>query len=454
LKKASLFNRFKIHLEENFPEMQGRKILLAISGGIDSMVLLNLLSHLNIDLYLAHCNFNLRGQASADDQSLVQSEAKSYDYPLHLKQFDTSHYADQHKCSIQMAARELRYSWFDELLNKNGYDYLVTAHHADDNLETFFINLSRGTGIEGLTGIPEKADRILRPLLPFGKEEIKNYAVKNKLGWREDLSNQDNKYLRNKIRNELVPILKDINPSFLGSFSKTVQHLKGAQEIISDRIKDIKEKLIIQNDNPNSSVIIYDVYELSKISNNSAYLYELFYPYGFNQWKDIRSLIQGQSGKQIYSKTHRLLKNRDQFLLSEIQKTDATPGIFNVDPDASSFDLDDISLEFSTISFNKSADMPELDTGADKAHFDKDLLTFPLRVRKWEKGDYFYPIGMKGKKKLSKFFKDEKFSLFQKENIWLLCSGEEIIWVIGKRIDDRFKISDKTKSILKVTLQT
>lgn len=449
-----MFKRFKIHLEENFPELQSKKILLAVSGGIDSMVLLHLLSKLKVDLYLAHCNFNLRGKESLDDQKFVQSEAKKYGFSLHLNHFDTNRYADQHKCSIQMAARELRYDWFHELLEDKGYDFLVTAHHADDNLETFFINLSRGTGLEGLTGIPEKSDIILRPLLPFGKEEIKNYALENQLSWREDLSNLDNKYLRNKIRNELIPILKEINPSFLGSFSKTVDHLQGSRRIVRDRLKTINENLIIKSEDPESSVVVFDIHELSKLSNNSAYLYELFYPYGFNQWQDIRSLVTGPSGKLIYSKTHRLLKNREHLLLNEIQKKDSSSPIFSIREDTSILDLEEISLNFSTNSLSPSGPRTKFDQSSERAHFDKDLLTFPLEVRKWEKGDYFYPIGMKGKKKLSKFFKDEKYSLFQKENIWLLCSGQEIIWVIGKRMDDRFKISDKTKSILKVTLQT
>ena len=454
MKTASLFKRFKIHLQERFPEMQGKKILVAISGGIDSMVMLNLLSQLNVDLYLAHCNFNLRGKDANDDEKFVKAEALKYDKPLHLIHFDTKHYADQHKISIQMAARDLRYRWFQEQLQEHGYDYIVTAHHADDNLETFFINLSRGTGIEGLTGIPEKSDIILRPLLPFSKDEIKNYALKNQLKWREDLSNLDNKYVRNKIRNELVPVLKDINPTFLDSFSTTIKNLKGTQEIVNDQLSGIRDNLIQKNNDENSSVISFKVDALSEISENSAYLYELFYPYGFNQWEDIRSLINGQSGKQIHSKTHRLLKNREHLLLSEIRNNGISSANLKISKETSVIDLNDMTLEFSTVLLGDSGYFEHIDQGADTAHFDKELLTFPLSVRKWEKGDYFYPIGMKGKKKLSKFFKDEKYSLLQKENIWLLCSGDDIIWLIGKRMDDRYKISDKTKFILKATLHT
>ncbi len=195
-------------MEESFPEMGNKKLLLAISGGIDSMVLLDLLSKTDLELYLAHCNFKLRGEDADADEAFVRSEAEKYHKMLHVAQFDTKAYASIHKCSIQMAARELRYSWFKDLLNEKEYDYLLTAHHADDNLETFFINLSRGTGIDGLCGIPEKSNYILRPLLPFSKEDIQTYATEQKLRWREDHSNEDSKYLRNKIRKELTPLLK------------------------------------------------------------------------------------------------------------------------------------------------------------------------------------------------------------------------------------------------------
>ena len=448
-----MHKRFKIHFQQTFPNLGSKKLLLAISGGIDSMVLLDLLSKIDIDLSLAHCNFKLRGKESDSDESFVRSKAIKQDFTLFVKEFDTKEYASEHKCSVQMAARELRYRWFRELLSDYGYDYIITAHHANDNLETFLINLSRGTGIDGLCGIPEKSDYILRPLLPFIKSEIIDYAQENNIRWREDLSNQDDKYLRNKIRKELVPLLEELNPSFLDSFSNTLTNLKGSKEIIDHRMELIRSKVIEKDPYQDKNIIRFKVKELLEFSANSAYLYQLFYPYGFQQWKEIRVLLASQSGKYIFSHTHRLLKNRDYLVLSE--KSNSNSGYTKKDL----YDKDDLvnlngaSLSIETINVSLTPSNKKFDQSPDKASFDKDLLTFPLTVRKWEKGDYFYPFGMTGKKKLSKFFKDEKYSLLDKENIWLLCSGRDIIWIIGKRMDNRFKISDKTKTILKATLQ-
>ena len=452
--QAILYNRFKIHLQQTFPELGNRKLLLAISGGIDSMVLLDLLSKINIDLSLAHCNFKLRGEASDTDETFVRSEALKYNLPLHVKEFETKKYASSHKCSIQMAARDLRYTWFKELLNSKGYDYVITAHHANDNLETFLINFSRGTGIDGLCGIPEKSDYTLRPLLPFSKSEINDYATTHNLKWREDQSNQDTKYLRNKIRKEVVPLLKELNPSFLESFSTTLINLKGTKEIVDHRMKLVRDHVIEKDPSQDKNIIRFKVNELLEISDNSAYLYQLFYPYGFHHWKDIRALLTSQTGKQVFSETHRLLKNRDYLILNEISQSESGFIKMTVSAEDTFVQLNSASLRMETIKMSSANQSSKFDEGVENASFDKDLLTYPLTVRKWEKGDYFYPIGMTGKKKLSKYFKDEKYSLLDKENIWLLCSGRDIVWIIGKRMDNRFKISDKTKTILKATLQT
>jgi len=444
-----LFNRFQIHLEEKFPELTGKNLLLAISGGIDSMVLYDLLIKLNYKLSLAHCNFKLRKEESDLDEALIISEAKKNDSQLYLTKFDTKAYAQKEKTSIQMAARELRYAWFEELLQKGGYDYLLTAHHADDNVETFIINLSRGTGLDGLTGIPEKSRNIMRPLLPFSKDDILNYAKDSNVLWREDQSNEENKYLRNKVRNELVPLLKEMNPSFLDSFHATITNLQGTKQIVQDRMKQILDT--VTDPSEEDSILAFKVNALSKLSEKPSYIYEIFNPYGFKQIQDIISLLSGQSGKQVLSKTHRLIKHRDHSLLSRFQEKDNTSGELQVFEHDQRIELKDVSIQFNTLSLNN---LEPISPDPLTEKFDKNLLTFPLEVRKWKKGDYFYPIGMKGKKKLSKFFKDEKYSLLQKENIWLLCSGVDVIWVIGKRMDDRYKITDKTIHILKATVHT
>lgn len=444
-----MLQRFQIHLEQTFPYLKDKKLLLAISGGVDSMVLFDLFDTLGMNFSLAHCNFKLRGASSDRDEEFVKQEAEKRNVPLFCKQFDTEGYASRYNLSVQMAARELRYDWFSRIVKENHFDYLVTAHHADDSMETFFINLSRGTGLAGLTGIPEHRGQVIRPLLPFNKEDILIHATEKKLGWREDQSNEETKYLRNKIRKDLIPSLKELSPVFQESFAITLQNLQGSSQIIHDKMQDVLREVV--QPSANRDEICFSVKALLNYSDNIAYLYQLFYPYGFRQWKDIRSLLSGQSGKQVLSKSHRLIKHRDCLLLSPLYDDAFSSVRIEIDENQESIDLENgrLSLQYQKIdsSFKKDPN-PRL------AFFDKDLLHYPLVVRKWEKGDYFYPMGMSGKKKLSKFFKDEKFSLLQKENIWLLCSGKDIIWLIGKRMDDRYKISDKTQNVLKAALIT
>ena len=411
------------------------------------MVLFDLFDSLGLNFSIAHCNFKLRGVSSERDEEFVKQKAEKSNVSFFCKQFDTADYAAQQNLSVQMAARELRYDWFSRIVRANHFDYLVTAHHADDSLETFFINLSRGTGLAGLTGIPEQTSQVIRPLLPFNKEDILRHATEKNLAWREDQSNEETKYLRNKIRKDLIPVLKELTPAFQESFAITIQNLQGSSHIIQDKIEDVLHEVVQPSANPTE--ICFSIKALSNYSDNSAYLYQLFYPYGFRQWKDIRSLLSGQSGKQVLSKSHRLIKHRDCLLLSPLYDDAFSSARIEIDENQESIDLENgrLSLQYQKIDsdFKKNSD-PKL------AFFDKDLLHYPLIVRKWEKGDYFYPMGMSGKKKLSKFFKDEKFSLLQKENIWLLCSGKDIIWLIGKRMDDRYKISDKTQNVLKAAI--
>ena len=350
-----------------------------------------------------------------------------------------------------MAARELRYNWFQEIVAKNEFDYLLTAHHADDSLETFFINLSRGTGIDGLIGIPENTSWLIRPLLAFTKKEIESYGNENGLAWREDHSNDDTKYLRNKIRKELIPVLKELNPTFMDSFSSTIDHLSGSRKIINDKMDEVRKEVIETSSANLEEGIKFNIKQLLNYSDNTAYLYQIFYPYGFRQWKDIRSLLKAQSGKQLYSKTHRIIKHGHYLLLSTRSENIDQSDSFEIFEDQQFLSLEQGTIKLESL---ESDGHFKINKDIRTAQFDKDLLRFPLIVRKWRKGDYFCPIGMKGKKKLSDFFKDEKYSLLQKENIWLLCSGENIIWLIGKRIDNRYKVTDKTKFILNASLET
>lgn len=437
-----MLKKFKTHINKNFPFLFGKKLLIAISGGVDSIVLTHLCSTLKkTEISLAHCNFKLRENESDKDEYFVKTLGEK----LHLKtftiQFDTNKYAQDNKLSTQLTARKLRYDWFDELSKKHQFDYVLTAHHADDNLETFLINLTRGTGLDGLIGIPSKNGNIVRPLLTFSREEIIQYATKNHIEWREDASNSETKYLRNKIRHEIVPKLKEINPNLLDSFDKTSEFLQQSQQIIDDNIKNISKDIISQE----HDVIQFDIKKIKQLSNPKAYLYQFLKSYGFTAWNDINNLLYAQSGKQVFSASHRLLKNRDFLLLTKKQEFTSNKDCFKIKKDTKKIEQP-IQLSFTTVSKN-----PIQETNS--IIVDKDLLKYPLIVRKWEKGDYFCPDGMLGSKKLSKYFKDEKFSLFEKEQTWLLCSAKnEIIWIIGKRKDRRFLPLEKSNNYLKITI--
>ena len=426
------------HLSKNFPFLKEKKLLLATSGGIDSMIMLDLFQKLNYNIAIAHCNFQLRGLESFGDQQFVQDYASNHNIPAFVTHFDTENFAKDYKLSTQIAARELRYNWFYELLETENFDYILTAHHADDNLETFLINLTRGTGLDGLTGIPEQNEQIIRPLLPFSRNEIEEYAKENNIKWREDSSNASDKYLRNKIRHDLVPILKELNPNFLYSFQKTQNYLQESQIMVEDATIMIYQQ-VVKEDN---EVISFDIKKLTQLPNYKSYLYQWLREYDFTAWGDIYDLVESQSGKQILSKNYRLLKNRDFLILSPIKDLENESYFIEknqkevkIPLNLSICKVNDISTPKNTIIF-----------------VDENKLEFPLTIRKWNEGDSFYPSGMNGKKKLSKYFKDEKMSLIAKENTWLLCSNNQIVWVIGKRADQQFIANKTTKNIIQIEL--
>lgn len=435
-------NRFKAHIESHFPFLRESKLLIAISGGLDSVVLAHLCHHLGLNLALAHCNFNLRGQESDGDEDFVNKLAENLDVELFIESFDTVGYANEHKQSTQMAARELRYNWFDELAEQLKFDFILTAHHADDNLETFLINLSRGTGLEGLKGIPEINNNIVRPFLKFSREDILMYAETENLKWREDSSNASTKYLRNKLRHDVIPQLKTINPQFLGNFQTTLSNLDETAGIVQESISRISKNAIKES---NNNRILFAISEFVKLNNPKAYLYEIFKSYGFTEWNDVYNLLEAQSGKQVFSETHRLLKDREYLILSDLASEKKQEDIFINSEEK------EVKTALGTLHFSETDVIENLSNQA--VYIDKEKLKFPIVVRQWQNGDYFYPFGMRGKKKLSKFFKDEKLSLLDKENCLLLCSENEIIWVINHRLDDRFKVTNTTNKILKITLQ-
>ena len=429
------------HIAENIPFLQKQKLLIAISGGLDSVVMANLFYKLGYDIAFAHCNFQLRAAESDADELFVEQLATSLNVKFFTKKFETETYANEQKESIQMAARSLRYAWFQELATIVQYDYILTAHHTDDALETFLINLSRGTGIDGLTGIPEKNGNIVRPLLPFTRSELKTYAENNKITWREDSSNAATKYIRNKIRHDIVPLLKELHPAFTENFQTTQTHLQESKLMINSSIEKFRKKVIKETAD---GTLCINIKKIQESAHPKAYLFELLRSYGFTAWNDVMDLLDGQSGKQITSATYRLIKNREDLLLQPLQGEVAIEEVEILEETATI--TNPINLQLEEVSNITT-------TGNMVLYVDKELLKFPLIVRKWKNGDYFYPFGMKGKKKLSKYFKDEKYSLIDKENQWLLCNEGQIVWIIGKRSDNRYKLTQPTNTIIKFTVQ-
>ena len=436
-----MLEKFQNYIIQNFQFLIGKNLLLAISGGLDSMVMVDLFHKLPFEIAIAHCNFQLRGLESFEDQKFIQDYAKTNEIKLFLTQFDTEAFANDYKLSIQVAARDLRYNWFYEILETENYDYILTAHHADDNLETFLIHLVRGTGIDGLTGIPSQNGKVIRPLLIFSRSEIEQYAGDNAIEWREDSSNASDKYLRNKIRHNLVPILKELNPEFLSSFHKTQTYLQESRAMVDDASILVYQQVAKEK----GTEIHFDLKQVKKLPNYTAYLYHWFNDYGFSAWDDIYNLVDGQSGKQVFSSEFRLLKNRDFLILSPLNSQDENEEYFinknqkevNVPLNLTFCKVVDKNLVSNTCIF-----------------VDEDKLWYPLVLRRWKDGDTFQPLGMNGEsKKVSKFFKDEKLSLIEKEKAWLLCADKEIVWIVGKRQDERFKTNNSTKNILKIQLK-
>lgn len=436
-----MLEKFHEHINKNLPFLKKSRILVALSGGLDSVVLTHLCHEIGLNFALSHCNFNLRAEESDADEDFVLQLAEDLELEIFIESFETEKYAKKYKVSTQMAARELRYDWFFELANQLGFDYILTAHHADDNLETFLINFTRGTGLEGLTGIPEMNGKIVRPLLSFSRSDLEVYAIGKKMDWCEDSSNATTKYLRNQLRHDIIPTLKQMNPQLLQNFQTTIEHLQDSQQIVDDVVATLQKKAVSMED----EVIKIKIKKLNKLSNPKAYLFELLKDFNFTEWNDVASLLDAQSGKQVFSKTHRLIKDRDYLLLSEFNTDRSEENIYVSKEDKK------VITPIGMMLFKEVDSISEVNRNT--IYVDADVLNYPLSLRKWQEGDVFFPIGMEGKKKLSKYFKDEKLTLIDKENKWILCSGETIIWVIGMRADERFKITEHTTQILKIELQ-
>jgi tRNA(Ile)-lysidine synthase len=418
-------------------------ILAAVSGGIDSMVMLNLYLQSGIKVAVAHCNFSLRAEESDGDEELVKGFALRNKLPFHTIRFRTSEYALTNRLSIQMAARELRYKWFEEVRKENGYDSIAVAHNMNDNAETFFINLLRGTGINGLTGMKPKNGNIVRPLLFASREEISMYARENKIIYREDSSNAQVKYTRNKIRHKIFPILGEINDDALTAITSTMEKLSGTAVIAGWKISEIHSKIFV----PEGNEINVNINELQHVIKEKILIFELFRQYNLSadQCNELVDLLEAPPGKILYTSTHRIIKDRDRLIIT-LQKPADLPEVY----------FNDINKMAESVSFSevRIEDVSNVIVKPDRysAFLDADLINFPLIYRLWKPGDRFMPFGMKGMKKVSDYLVDNKIPLPEKEKVMVLQAGNDIIWLTGYRIDNRFRITDKTKRVLIISL--
>lgn len=432
-----MVGQFKKFLAENKLVKPDQKILLAVSGGIDSMVMANLFLRTGYMTGIAHCNFSLRGEESDGDELFVRKFAEENKIPFHTIRFETKEYAREKGLSVQMAARELRYGWFEEIRIKNNYDLTAVAHNLNDNIETLIINLTRGTGLAGLSGMRPMINTVIRPLLFATRKSIEKYSEREGIRFREDRSNADTKYTRNKIRHLVLPVLKEINPSIETTLNETAERLYDLNEIITDYISRLRNTIIEKKEDHFS----FNINSLKEYTHNRAVIFELFRPYGLTsaQTDDLMKVINGKTGGRIHTDTHRIIKNRKELI--------ATPDEIREEEHVT---IKTIS-GFRKVSCIESAeyvsitDALEISSDPSVALISTEKLTFPLVIRKWKSGDYFYPFGMKQKKKLSDYFIDKKFSILDKENKLILESGGNIVWIIGERLDNRFRITEQTK---------
>ncbi len=436
-------DEFKKFISENKIIKPGDKILLTVSGGIDSMVMAHLFLKQNYKTGIAHCNFSLRDGESDKDEELVRNFASDHDIPFFNIRFETKSYAKKNRLSVQMAARELRYKWFEEVRENNGYDSIAVAHNLNDNIETLLINLIRGTGLTGMTGMKPVNNRIIRPLLFATRQEITAYCKKHKITFREDRSNADTKYTRNKIRHLVIPVLKEINPSIELTLNETAGRFSGYNEIISGYISNLRRTISSEKE----KFITFNISQLKPYLHNKSVLFELFEPYGMSNalLTDLIKVINGKTGGQVITGTHRMIKNRKDLIVSEKEIPSDKEYTINKLQDFIS------APGIRSAKIVRITDTYLIPSDPSIACIDYEKVIFPLTIRKWKTGDHFYPLGMNRKKKLSDYFIDNKYSKLDKENIFILESGGNIVWIIGDRIDNRFKISSSTTRVLLIS---
>lgn len=412
------------------------KVIVGVSGGVDSVLLLNVLHKLGYDCVVAHCNFGLRGEESGRDEMFVEKLAANLNRPYYKIKFDTNNYANEKSISIEMAARDLRYNWFEQLRADLNAEAIAVAHHSDDVVETFLMNLVRGSGIRGLTGIKAQRDKIVRPLLCVSRAEIETFVEEQKITYVVDSTNLENVYTRNQFRNKILPLLEEINPSLRKTILTEISLLKEVEQLYDLKIADYKSELLLQDED----LIKIDINKLKQCKSIRSVLYEIFIEYGFSSDSivDIEKLLNAQPGKYICSRTHQVVKDRDFLLLYKIESLQNEEYLIS----AENVELDlPLKLKFSHEDINDKFDLIR---SSEIAYLDWDKLAFPLKLRHWRSGDSFNPLGMRGRKKLSDYFVDLKLSIKEKEAVWVLETEGRIIWVVGYRIDSSFAITSET----------
>lgn len=430
--------KVKRYIQEN--ELMGdyTTVVVGFSGGADSMALLDILIQLGYRCVAAHCNFHLRGEESDRDARFAQQWCKERSIQFEIVDFDTVGYADSNKISIEMAARDLRYGWFEELRQKYDSDAIAVAHHKDDSVETMLLNLSRGTGISGLRGILPKNGYVVRPLLAISREEIEQYLSRKDIPYRTDSTNKEDIYRRNYIRLNIIPALRKLNPSVSEALFRTSKNLAEVEKIYRNAIYASIKKVL--NDGR------IDINLLMEEVSPQAVLYEILSPMGFTPSvvDDVAQSVYGESGRVFYSDTHRLIKDRDSFIIDELNDSEDDDAVFYINDVQSRLETP-VSLVMQTIP------RPELFEKSNRVlYVDRNKLVFPLMLRRWEHGDWFIPFGMKGRKKVSDYFTDQKLSVKDKGETWLLFSDEKLVWIVGHRSDNRFRVDESTTEVLRV----
>ncbi|MDD3080303.1 MAG: tRNA lysidine(34) synthetase TilS [Paludibacter sp.] len=441
-----MLQKIRKYIEKNNLAHPEDKIIVGVSGGADSVALLHILRTFGYNCIAAHCNFHLRMEESDRDELFVRALCSELNIPIHIIDFETSKYAEEKRVSIEMAARELRYNWFEKLCNEQGAQHIAIAHHADDNIETLLMNIVRGTGIKGMTGIPVKNGRIIRPLLNTTRNEIYDYLMKYDLNYVVDSTNAMTDYTRNKFRHQVIPLLEEINPSVRKTLYETIERFNAIEKVYNSAVTSQAVDMIV----PTANGSEIDLDKLTNLPDRQVFLFEYLYEYGFHPdtIQQIGLSVDKDPGQIFYSENYKILHDRNKLLLTDIAKPEEqVTGILYINTEISQ----PIKIKCSLINIDNQFKISKSNT---LVYLDVDKITFPLKVRKWINGDYFYPLGMNNRKKISDFLIDNKIDRFTKENIYVLESDGEIVWLIGLRIDNRFKISDKSVHALALELKT